>query len=79
MDYTREELVNRLSKLKIEYELLKEEYEELEKMYFEVEKADYEIALIIGKMEYDLLIKERDKLLLKKNELEEVVRKIYEN
>lgn len=76
MDYTREELTNRLSKLKIEYELLNEEYEELEKMYFEVEKTDYEIALIIGKMEYNVLIKERDRLLLEKNELEEVVRKL---
>lgn len=76
MDYTRDELINKLSKLKIEYELLQEEYIELEKMYFEVEKADYEIALIISKMEYNVLIKERDRLLLEKNELEEVVRKL---
>lgn len=74
MDYTREELVNKLSKLKVEYELLKEEYTELESMYFNIEKADYEIALIIGKMEYSVLTKERDKLLLEKNQLEEVVR-----
>lgn len=78
MGYMRDDLINRLSKLKIEHELLTEELQELEKMYFDIEKADYEIALIIGKMEYNVLMQEKDKLLRKKNELEEVVRRIYE-
>lgn len=72
-----EDLINKLSKLKIEYELLYEEFKELENIYFQIEEKDYEIALIIRKLETKFLEKEKLRLLEEKNKLEKYMRDVY--